>query len=215
MKTFKKILIVLSLMLTFLPHTISSGYAFFDNRNISSNNSSIQIGDWATQVTVTKLIDFETFTNTNTGTITATINTVNFSLTSVTAGTTTNDQKNGTTSAKITQIGNISTTDYFTNLQTISFYLGMANNSKLNGSYSFNVEISNNGSSWTSISTTNSPANNLTLYSFDMATLLANGITLSNGTATSSTPLVIRIVTYATGSTKYFNVDDLTIAYLS
>jgi hypothetical protein len=213
MKKHLSILFIAIVLFAIFSSTTSLAYSFFDKR-LKSDVINLQIGDWAQEVAY--FTGFEDFTNTNTGSITQVIDNIAFDLNNIVAGTLASDQKNGTTSARITQSGSIETTNYYKGYQAISFYVGMSSAGNTNGGYQLNVEVSNNGTGWTNILNVSKPVATLTLYTIDMATLLSNGITLAdNSVANANTNLKVRITFdggNASGS-RVYNLDDLTIIH--
>jgi len=211
MKKRISILFIIVILFVFLPYSTSFTYAFFD-KTVRQNNINLAIGNWSSQVTYQAT--FESFINTNTGIITQVVDDLSFELNNVVTGALTTDKKNGTTGGRITQNGTITTTNYYRGYQSISFYVGMSSAGNTNGSYSFNVEISNNGTQWTSILNQSKPVATLTLYTINMSTLLKNGITLAdNSVATSTTNLKVRIsfISGNASGSRVFNIDDIVI----
>lgn len=216
MKTLKLYSLIIALIcVSIFVNSTSLAFAFFDGTSSSASFSNIQVGNW-TQL-ISTIIDFEGFTNTTSGAITTTINGIEWQATNLVAGNTTNDQKNGATAGRITGgtgENYMVTTSYFTNLQTISFYVGLSLNSPTQGQRKYRLEVSHNGTDWAVLADNVGTSTSFDFVSADMATLLANGLLIGGTTADATTPLMIRIY-YTSKSTTIYNIDDITIDYIS
>ena len=140
-----------------------------------------------------------------------------FRLDNAVAGNSANDLKNGAVSARIVHVGTITSILYLTGLTSISFYGGMALDSDLKAAKKYEIMISNDSVNFTSVFSGFAAKNNsFPLITVDMASILAGGVTLTDGsTANASTPLQIRFAFDGQGpaGTRLYNIDDLTFNY--
>ena len=168
-------------------------------------------GTWVNQINY--YTGFESFKNINSSSVVEIVDGISFNLVNVVAGTQSSDKKEDFTSARISNSGTIETTNFYKGLKNSSFKLGMSSAGQVNGGYSFSVEISNNGTSWTNILNVSRPTSNLTTYN---ATISA-GLTLSDGSVMNeTTTLKLRISTFGgnANGNRIFNIDDLAFSYI-
>lgn len=208
-KLLLNFIIILVLVTAFLGSS-SVGYAFFDSLS-ATDSINLQIGEW--QMPNLPLVDFESFTNTSTGNVNLSINDVDFLISNVVAGNTSNDRKNNLISARIIDTGYLKTTHYTISVNKISFYIGMAYNSPLNGALKYYVNISNNDVDFTEIYSSSASKNSFDYVEIDIESILNNGVIMPDGTiATNTTPIIFQFYFEANGSgTKLYNIDDILI----
>ena len=118
----------------------------------------------------------------------------------------------GTTSARILQTGSLTSTNYFTGIQVISLYVAM---SKMQGTFTYSVYVSDNGTQWTTVIDQHKPPLTFEYNSADINALIQAGLTLASGaTATTSTPLKIK-VDFTANKSIAFLLDDFSFDYAS
>jgi hypothetical protein len=196
---------------------VSYGYAWFDETT-TTQEETIPIGNFANPFLQTYYTGFETYNNTTTGSnVNVTIDGVRWQVFSVVRGTTGNDNKIGSRSARFTRDSYMNSRDSFIDLRTISFYMGKMVNSPSTGK-TYQVAISDNATSNWYIIATGAMPNTFTYFEFDVQSMIQSGITLPNNvTVTSSTPLFVRI--YFNGNQgvantrQNMNLDELRITY--
>ncbi len=212
-KLVRNLIIVLVIVSMATVFSVPVAFAYFDQPNYNENVSGLQSGEWWAST-----VDFESFTNTTSGIINGiTINNTSFDINNTVAAATSNDLKNGTTSARIEQIGYIVTTNYLTGVSSYAFNTGWTLDSTTAGAKPmFYVQVSNNGLDYTDVYTNNERHQTLDPFTVDMASLLTAGIAMpDSSTATSATPLKYRIYIDESASkyTRNLNVDDIVISY--
>lgn len=100
------------------------------------------------------------------------------------------DNKIDTTCARISNGGSFTSGNYFTGLQVLSFYVAVTASQ---GSYSYSVNVSDNGTQWTQVFTQSKPGTTMQMQSVDLQTRLQTGLALASGAvANMSTPLKIQ-----------------------
>jgi FlaG/FlaF family flagellin (archaellin) len=211
-KRYSILIIAILLLLSF--NVASFAFGFYDTLNYAYNQSGIQIGNWYVDYSqYSKFFDFETFSNTQTNrTITVTLNGVSWSMYNMVRASGIFDKKIGSRSIKCSKTGYLRTSNYYTYLETLSFYVA-SNKTASNGTYV--VELSSNNSNWTQISS-GTTTTTLSLKTINVKTLLKNGVTLSDSTiANYSTPLMFRIYFNKanSGGSITFYCDNLTFVY--
>ncbi|MGD9901276.1 MAG: hypothetical protein AB7S44_01925 [Spirochaetales bacterium] len=206
MKTFKNYVLVFALIVsTAFVNSISVAFGFMDNTT-SATSLTLGIGTWDTSAYST---GFESFTNTNTGTLTLDIDGLSWELNNVVQSQS-GDITMDTTAARILQNGSMTSVNYFTGLQVISLYVAM---SKLQGAFTYSVYISDNGTQWTAVIDQHKPPLTYEYNAVDVNALIQAGLTLASGaTATTSTPLKIKIECVANKSLAFL-IDNLDFSY--
>lgn len=210
--------IILSIVCAFGIFSINFAYGYFDQQSVSQNET-IPIGNFDNPFVTTYYTGFENYTNTTLfSNINLSIDGVNWQVNSVVVGNTANDLKVGTKSARFNRNAYMNSLDSFTGLRTISFYMGKTVDSPTSGK-TYEVAIRDATSNWYIINTGAMP-NTFTYFELDVATMIQNGITLSNNvTVTQSTPLFVRI--YFNGNQggnptrQNMNLDELKITHSS
>jgi len=188
----KKIVSLLAvLFLTASFGFVSMGYGYHDALS-NQQNETLPIGDW--EFGMTYLTGFEGLTNTNAAFVgNVSLDGIIWTISSVIRGNTANDLKIDTQSARFVKNSSMESTTSFSGMSSISFHIGKAVDSPSRSAKTYTISVRSETSSWTSVYSTTLP-NSLTFVEIDMATLLANGITLTGGgTATASTPLYVRV----------------------
>ena len=214
MKSLKNAIKIVALFLFITILNVANvSYAYFD-KNTFLDTSTINVGNW--EYLTTYNTGFQNFTNTNTGTLNITIDGEPFRISNVVTATSSDDLKIGTRSVKIAQIGYLQTSNTFLGLNTVSFNIGLRRKSSTKGNRYYYVEISNNTSTW-AIIYTGQATTTFVYKEIDVAQILANGVTLNGTTLTGNTPLYARVRVNGadTNGTRTYNIDELTIKYIS
>ena len=216
MKILKNKVILVVISLLFLVNSMPYSYAFFDNTT-RTKTALFQTGCWAFDSgSNTYFTSFENFTNT-TCYVSKDIDGEVWSLCKIFDAQLETDKKIGDKSIRISNCGFLASHTYFTWLELISFYIGLAHNSDNRGPRKFSVAVSVNGSDWTNILTDSTNTSQFRLVSIDMKSVLQNGLTLADRTvANENTPLSVKISFNGcspVGSFRLYNLDDLTIKY--
>ena len=184
--------------------------------NLLMKNALIIIGDWQLNEPENDCFtSFENFDNMQLGQITENIDGEVWHLFNVVSGNTDCDKKVGTTSARCVNFGYLESDKYFANLELISFYIGLANNSDNRGLRKYSVAVSSNGINWTSILNNHTSVSQFDFVQIDIKQMLLNGLWLNEGfLADISTPLRVKISfdgSAPSGSERLYNLDELTI----
>lgn len=208
--------IILSIICAFGMFSINFAYGYYDQLS-TTQEETIPIGNFDNPFLVTYYTGFENYTNTTLNqNINITIDGINWQVNSVVRGNTNNDHKVGTQSARFNRNSYMNSLNSFVDLRTISFYMGKTINSPSSGK-TYQIAIKDATSNWYIIVSGAMP-NTFTYFEIDVATMIQNGITLSNNvTVTQSTPLFVRI--YFNGNQggnptrQNMNLDELKIIY--
>ena len=218
-KKFKFHAGILVLLLALFVSSISSTYGYWLGPApfTGAVTNSLTIGDWffARQYST----GFEGYTNTTYGTYTnQNIDGKLWDFSQVITATDSADSYFGTRGLRFRNTSYIQSKDSYYGLESISFYFGDVRGGFFNiGTSGFNVQISNDGSSWTTIYSANASAS-FPLISINVENIISGGYTLGNGAVVDmESDLYIRINFTGAGlwQDRLVNMDNLTINYRS
>lgn len=218
-KKFKFNAGLLVLLLTMFISSISSTYAYWRGPApfTGTVNNSLLIGDWFFSRQYNT--GFESYTNTTYGTYTnQNIDGKLWDFSQVITATSSDDTYFGTRGLRFRNTSYIQSKDSYYGLESISFNFGDVRGGFFNiGTSGFNVQISNDGSSWTTIYSANA-SSSFPLISINVENIIGNGYTLGNGSVVDmESSLFIKINFTGAGlwADRLVNMDNLTINYRS
>lgn len=208
---------ILALLLALFVSSISSTYAYWTSPRPFSEviSNSLSIGDWffAKQYNT----GFESYTYTTYGNYTnQNIDGKLWSFSQVITATDSTDAFFGTRGLRFKNTSYIQSNDTYYGLESISFNFGKVRGGIFSSS-GFNVQISNDGSSWTTIYSANAQSS-FPLISINVENIIGAGYTLNNGSVIDmESDLFIKINFTGWGlfQDRLVNMDNLTINYRS
>lgn len=218
-KKFKFNAGLLVLLLTMFISSVSSTYAYWRGPApfTGTVNNSLLIGDWFFSRQYNT--GFESYTNTTYGTYTnQNIDGKLWDFSQVITATSSDDTYFGTRGLRFRNTSYIQSKDSYYGLESISFNFGDVRGGFFNiGTSGFNVQISNDGSSWRTIYSANA-SSSFPLISINVENIISNGYTLGNGSVVDmESSLFIKINFTGAGlwADRLVNMDNLTINYRS
>lgn len=218
-KKFKFNAGLLVLLLTMFISSISSTYAYWRGPApfTGTVNNSLLIGDWFFSRQYNT--GFESYTNTTYGTYTnQNIDGKLWDFSQVITATSSDDTYFGTRGLRFRNTSYIQSKDSYYGLESISFNFGDVRGGFFNiGTSGFNVQISNDGSGWTTVYSANA-SSSFPLISINVENIIGNGYTLGNGSVVDmESSLFIKINFTGAGlwADRLVNMDNLTINYRS
>lgn len=218
-KKFKFNAGLLVLLLTMFISSISSTYAYWRGPAPFTGivNNSLLIGDWFFSRQYNT--GFESYTNTAYGTyVDQNIDGKLWDFSQVITATSSDDTYFGTRGLRFRNTSYIQSKDSYYGLESISFNFGDVRGGFFNiGTSGFNVQISNDSSSWTTIYSANA-SSSFPLISINVENIISNGYTLGNGSVVDmESSLFIKINFTGAGlwADRLVNMDNLTINYRS
>jgi len=218
-KKFKFNAGLLVLLLTMFISSVSSTYAYWRGPApfTGTVNNSLLIGDWFFSRQYNT--GFEGYTNNTYGTyVDQNIDGKLWDFSQVITATSSDDTYFGTRGLRFRNTSYIQSKDSYYGLESISFNFGDVRGGFFNiGTSGFNVQISNDGSSWTTIYSANA-SSSFPLISINVENIISNGYTLGNGSVVDmESSLFIKINFTGAGlwADRLVNMDNLTINYRS
>lgn len=212
MKRFVLIVLFSTLIMTLF---IPIAYGYYDRLSISET-PSISIGSWWYSKQYST--GFESYNITSNGSSTnVNIDNQLWNISNVVRGSSSTDSYFNTRGLRFNGTSNITTANTFYGVEAISFYFGNARGGLITLNSNYYVEISTNGSNFTTIYSSTA-SSSFSLISVDVASIIDDGYTLDNGDIVNLESAIYIRVRY-TGSaligTRTANLDNLIIHYRS